>query len=154
MNAETAGLPDLLRRFVATPHISTFAIKGFHVTLETNDTGLIQTLETFLAGCDSASQPQTSYWKLIRDELAPCGGREITVVPSGSMHTLLIGLGTLVVIDRERREVLGFIALDFSEADLATIALPRILNLLLSQGSRCLDKAEAGPGDDTAVCRL
>jgi len=69
------------------------------------------------------------FWKLIRDDEAPCSEREITILSSGALNTLLLGAGTTIVIDRQQREVLGFIAPDVSARELVTLLLPLITKL-------------------------
>ncbi len=123
-------IPDLLRRFVESSDVSSFVVAGFYVTLETNDRSLIGALEAFGASCDSAGQVRPSYWKLIRDDIAPRGGKDLNILSSGSLGAVLIGSGTVLVVDRERSEVLGFIAPDISDFDLVGLALPRVLDLL------------------------
>jgi hypothetical protein len=73
--------------------------------------------------------------KLIRDEAAQCGGREITILSSGPLSTLLLGMGTVIAVDRELREVLGFIAPDMSSKEIVTSWLPIITQLLVTTES-------------------
>ena len=135
MNTETTLVPDLLRRFVAAPHFSRFCIGGTSARLETNDPILASTIQGATVCCETEHAEGVSHWKLIRDEQAPCGGREVSVLSAGPIGTLLLGAGTVIAVDRERREVLGFIAPDISEEEFATIVVPLIVNLLNSRTS-------------------
>ena len=130
MNIGNPSVPDLLRRFVPTPHISSFCIGGTRVRLKTNDLILATTIRGMTTGCESENKGEVSHWKLIRDEQAPRGGREVTVLSSEPTGTLLLGLGTVIAVDRERREVMGFIAPDISGEELVAIVLPILLKLL------------------------
>lgn len=132
MNTEITRVPDLLRRFVATPHISRFHVGSTRARLETNDLILAATIQAATAGCETEGAGEFWYWKLIIDEQAPRGGREVSVLSAGPIGTLLFGLGTVIAVDRERREVLGFVAPDISGEEFAAIVLPRILKLLQS----------------------
>ena len=132
MNTEITRVPDLLRRFVATPHISRFHVGITRARLETNDPILAATIQAATAGCETEGAGECWYWKLIRDEQAPRGGSEVSVLSAGPIGTLLFGLGTAIAVDRERREVLGFVAPDISGEEFAAILLPRILKLLQS----------------------
>jgi len=130
------SVPDLLRRHIATPYISTVFTDGGLVTLETNDMELSNTIRHELSRGrkhrprHSESGPQ--HWKLIRDDAAPRGGDEITVLAAMTLQTLLFGNGTIITVDRERREVLGFIAPDVTRPVFSTDLLPLILTFLRS----------------------
>jgi len=130
MSPETSHVPDLLRRFVATPNSSVFRIGSTYARLKTNDPTLADAIQSATV-CQENSDAQTdSDWKLIRDEQAPCGGREVSVLLAAPIGTVLLGPGTVIAVDRERHEVLGFIAPDISGEEFAAIALPLILSLL------------------------
>ena len=130
MSPETSHVPDLLRRFVATPNSSVFRIGSTYARLKTNDPTLADTIQSATV-CQENSDAQTdSDWKLIRDGQAPCGGREVSVLLAAPIGTVLLGPGTVIAVDRERHEVLGFIAPDISGEEFAAIALPLILSLL------------------------
>lgn len=147
MNTENPLVPDLLRRFVRTPHISSFCIGGTWVRLETNDLTLTSTIQSMTAGCETENRGEVSHWKLIRDEQAPCGGREVTVLSSEPIGTLLLGFGTVIAVDRERREILGFIAPDVTGRVFMAIVLPLILRFLRTPGTRDPNEYRSGPRD-------
>jgi hypothetical protein len=130
MSPETSHAPDLLQRFVATPHSSVFCTGRGCVRLDTNDPTLANTIQTATVCREKSDAPEDSDWKLIRDEQAPCGGKEVSVLSAGPIGTVLLGRGTVIAVDQERREVLGFIAPDISGEEFAAIALPLIFNLL------------------------
>jgi hypothetical protein len=130
MSPETSHVPDLLRRFVATPNSSVFRIGSTYARLETNDPTLADTMQGATVCRERSDARQDSEWKLIRDELAPCGGKEVSVLSAAPIGTVLLGPGTVIAVDRDRREVLGFIAPDISGEEFAAIALPLILSLL------------------------
>ena len=130
MSPETSHVPDLLRRFVATPNSYAFRIGNTYARLETNDPTLADTIQSAAVCQESSDAQKDSYWKLIRDEQAPCGGKELSVLSAAPIGTVLLGPGTVIAVDRERHEVLGFIAPDISGQEFAAIALPLILSLL------------------------
>lgn len=130
MSPETSHVPDLLRRFVATPNSSVFRIGSTYARLETNDPTLADTIQSATVCHENSDAQKDSDWKLIRDEQAPCGGKEVSVLSATPIGTVLLGPGTVIAVDRERHEVLGFIAPDISGAEFAAIALPLILSLL------------------------
>ena len=130
MSPETNHVPDLLRRFVATPNSSVFRIGSTYARLETNDPTLADTIQSATVCHENSDAQKDSDWKLIRDEQAPCGGKELSVLSAAPISTVLLGPGTVIAVDRERHEVLGFIAPDISGEEFAAIALPLILSLL------------------------
>ena len=130
MSTETSNVPDLLRRFVATPNSSVFRIGSTYARLETNDPTLADTIQSATVCHENSDAQKDSDWKLIRDEQAPCGGKEVSVLSATPIGTVLLGPGTVIAVDRERHEVLGFIAPDISGEEFAAIALPLILSLL------------------------
>ena len=130
MSPETSHVPDLLRRFVATPNSSVFRIGSTYARLETNDPTLADTIQCAIVCQENSNAQKDSDWKLIRDEQAPCGGKEVSVLSATPIGTVLLGPGTVIAVDRERHEVLGFIAPDISGEEFAAIALPLILSLL------------------------
>jgi hypothetical protein len=101
-----SGIPDLLHRFIATPFTFTTGTGESLIRLETND-------PTILDGFRSQLQNFTdSYtWKLIRDDVTSTDD-EITVLVSGPLVMVLLGVETWVVVDRGSRRVLGFLASD------------------------------------------
>ena len=130
MSTETNHVPDLLRRFVATPNSSVFRIGSTYARLETNDPTLADTIQSATVCQENSDAQKDSDWKLIRDEQAPCGGKEVSVLSAAPIGTVLLGPGTVIAVDRERREVLGFIAPDISGEEFTAIALPLVLSLL------------------------
>jgi hypothetical protein len=130
MSPEASHVPDLLRRFVAVPNSSVFRIGSTYARLETNDPSLADTIQSATVCRENSNAQEDSDWKLIRDEQAPCGGKEVSVLSATPIGTVLLGPGTVIAVDRERREVLGFIAPDISVEEFTAIALPLILSLL------------------------
>ena len=130
MSSGNTLAPDLLRRFVPAPHVCNVFVGDTCARLETNDPSIVAAMPSVTASSSYENAEVSYFWKLIRDDEAPCGGGEVTIFSSGPLTTLLLGTGTVIVIDRERREVLGFIASDVGAKELVTSWLPVILNLL------------------------
>jgi hypothetical protein len=82
------------------------------VKVETNDPSIVEAMRRVTAPPSHENQDPPYFGKLIRDDMAPCGGREVTILSFGPLSTVLLGAGTVIFIDRERREMLGFIAPD------------------------------------------
>jgi hypothetical protein len=130
MNYRIATPPDLLQRFVPTPHTLRFRIEDLWVCLETNDPAIVAAMRTTEAAPSGVADSAFSYlWKIVRDQQARGDGQEITVLSSGALSTVLRGTHTIIAIDRQVGEVLAFIATDVSAEEFATRLVPIILGL-------------------------
>lgn len=129
MNDQNIVVPDLLRRFVPTPLVSTFCTRDVRMRLETNDPLIITAMQSATVP-GSLENGDLSFWKLIRDDEAPHGSRKVTILSSGPLSSLLVDAGTVIVIDRELREVLGFLGPDVSAREFLVILYPIIVKLL------------------------
>jgi hypothetical protein len=103
---EDVPIPDLLRRFIATPHTFCTGVGEASARLETNDLALLADFQA-----EVQHLPLGYAWRLIRDDVTSRGD-ETTVIVSGPLTVVLLGTVTLVVVDRDRRQVLGFVASD------------------------------------------
>jgi hypothetical protein len=129
MNTEMAPPPDLLRRFVSAPHASRHRVHDSYVCLETNDVEIAMAMRASFNSPPEHDRFPSFLWKLIRDDEAPCGGQEVTILSSGTMSTVFIGPGTVICIDHQRREVLGFLSASISTQEFVSTVMPIILRL-------------------------
>jgi hypothetical protein len=128
MKAELSGVPDLLRRFVETPYAVSFTSGDATVRIEANEFALLNKMHGAMVS-QNGFGTEILTWKLIRDEAAPCDGKELTILFFGPLNVILAGTGTVIAIDREQREVLGFIAANVSSDEFVTALLPIVLKL-------------------------
>jgi hypothetical protein len=71
-----------------------------------------------------------SFLKVIRDQDAPCDGRALTVLSAYPLITLLGDIGTMIVLDCERREALGFLGPELTAEEFAGTLFPLVCKLL------------------------
>jgi hypothetical protein len=135
MSSGNTVVPDLLRRFVRAPHVFSIDAGDICGRVETNDPSIVEAMRSVTAPLSHEGPEQAYFWKLIRDEAAPRGGREVTILSFGPLSTVLLGVGTMIAIDRERREVLGFIAPDVPTEQFVESWLPLITKLLVTAES-------------------
>jgi hypothetical protein len=129
MSDASAGIPDLLRRFVPAPHVLCCQLEGINLQLETNDPAIADTLAKATTGIFADARVHA--WVLLRDEAAPCDGQEVTIVSWGGLSTILCGSGTVIAVDREQREVVGFLAANITAQEFANRMLPLILEVVI-----------------------
>lgn len=121
-------VPDLLRRFVSTPYVLTFGPAEARVCVETNDLEIAQGLHHAYGFSGNAALPAVSYWKLIRDENAPRSEGDPAILLSDPLRMLLAGIGTILVFDRDRHEILGFFAPGATVKQLLTAWIPLLVD--------------------------
>jgi hypothetical protein len=128
-SAET-GVPDLLRRFAPTPHSTRVLMNDVEIEFHTDDVEIVARMQP--RTCDSISSGSHTLLlaKVVRDQDAPPGDSGVTIISAPPLTTLLVGTGTVLVLDCERREVLGFLASSVSAARFVDELLPTLLDRL------------------------
>ena len=120
--------PDLLRRFVATPHKLSFALGPAFLTLETNDSSLIADMQRECIANVNVASEQSLRIKVIRDDEAPSDNSDVLLLRSLKVNTLLVGTGTILAFDTERHEIVGFLDPFITAGRLLRELLPMLLN--------------------------
>jgi len=125
MSKSVTQVPDLLRRFVPTPHRGRWIVGGTAIEVETNDLEIVLATQ---AG-DGARTPDRHFVsaKIIRDYDIVVDGPERTLLTAHPLTLLMAGATTMLAFDAERRELLGFIASDISARELLEDLLPTLL---------------------------
>jgi hypothetical protein len=135
MTASESVIPDLLRRFVPTPYQCRVQLNGVDLDLHTNDSELISELsrpaDHELVGCLKLSLSA----KIVRDDDAPSDQSETIVLSSEAVVTILMGTGTILCLDCECRELLGFVAPHVSASDVVNSLLSLAIDLFRKQTS-------------------
>jgi hypothetical protein len=144
MSTDQRSVPDLLRRFLATPLILSLPTVHF----ETNDPELLAVVQESDI-LESLLWDKAPYFvKLIRDFDAPCNGANTTLLHHGCLRTITMGMGTIAWVDVECHEILGFVAPDISAECIVTKLLPLAAKLFRDEthcstwndlGERCRD---------------
>jgi hypothetical protein len=128
MSSRTPCVPDLLKRFVPAPYKLDALICRVPVTLETNDPDIVDEIARASADLKKRGKP-TLRLTVIRDNEAPDGDSETVVLSSGPVVSLLVGAGTILALDAEQREIVGFLAPQVSAKRFALELLPFLLHL-------------------------
>jgi hypothetical protein len=144
VSAAAASVPDLLRRFVDAPYRATVQIGSIEVVLQTNEADLATALQRVSATQSTENCTTSVFMKIIRDHDAPLNGSDVTVVSSWPVTTLLLGAGSVIAIDCERRQVLGFLAAPVSAEQFIEQLVPIIFGVLRSAWN---DGPRVHPGD-------
>jgi hypothetical protein len=134
MTTAYSKVPDLLRRFTPTPLSTCFSLGVNQVRLETNDPKIIRVFECMKSTAVNNGEP-TFQWKLVRDDV---GGsdKDMFILVSDDLITLFRGQSTVIVIDRGRREVLGFLSPDVTPSELRTSLVPLLVEWMQSGVTR------------------
>jgi hypothetical protein len=125
------SIPDLLQRFVDAPHSAETTVRDFAVTVQTNDPDLVPAI---LSAHADAKGPYTTRlaMRLIRDDAGPSGALYATFLSSWPVGTLSLGAGTVMAIDCERREIMGFIAGSVPAERVVKELIPMLFDFLLT----------------------
>ena len=128
MREEPCWHPDLLRRFVPTPYVFNLFDGSNQSFVESNDLEIALSVRRSNIFRRQGTRAEGLLCKLIRDMAAPVNGSEITIISDGALLVLCLGRGTILIHDRERSELLGFIARDVRVQDLVSSLIPALLD--------------------------
>jgi hypothetical protein len=124
MTQKTTFPPDLLRRFAPAPYVFSIVHDHQRVWIEANDLEVALAIRRSCMLQSKESRTRVLFWKLIRDSASPRGGSEILIFVNGPHRALHLGVGTIIIYDTERSELLGFIAHDIDSEQLVTALIP------------------------------
>ena len=129
MTEEPRCHPDLLRRFVPAPYVFGKGVHPNQIFVESNDLEIALGLRRVGLAHGRANVGRGLFCRLIRDTTGPGGGTEMmTIVSDGALRVLYLGMGTILIHDRERSELLGFVARNVTVDELLTSLIPALLN--------------------------
>ena len=127
MSALYEAVPDLLRRFSATPHVADVVAEGIALTLQTNDLQIIAAAQGIVSGGIDLDGHPSILVRVVRDDDAAANNSEIVVISAWPLVTLLAGAGTMLALDGQRREILGFLSSAVSAEQFVNDLLPILL---------------------------
>jgi len=128
MREEPCRHPDLLRRFTPTPYVFCTRDSPNRSYVESNDLEIALRVSRSNVFCGQNNRDGEILCKLIRDMSAPVDGSEVTLISDGPLRVLFLGRGTILIHDRERSELLGFIARDIRVQELVSSLIPALLD--------------------------
>ena len=126
MTNEVSRHPDLLRRFVATPYVFAGRDDSRGIRVESNDLEVALRVRRSVIIHREGKRAGSLFCKIVRDVTGPVGGTEISTLSSGPLQVLYRGRGTIMIHDRERFELLGFLSPDVSVNELVSSLLPAL----------------------------
>jgi hypothetical protein len=130
MSNGSAGVPDLLRRFAPAPYCASLAIGDAAIELRTNDVDLLAAMRRAALAHTNGQHATSLFVKVIRDCDAPSVGSQLTLLSAWPLATLLLGTGTVLTIDCERHEIVGFLAPAVAAERFVHELLPMLLDFL------------------------
>ncbi len=135
MTLTHATVPDLLRRFSSTPYCAIIGVGNIPLRVETNDLAIISEMQKASVQRGHSYSDGLLFLKVIRDKDAPCDGGAVTILLAYPLLTLRVGVGTMIVLDCESREAMGFLSPDVAAEEFACTLFPLICNLLIDSVS-------------------
>jgi hypothetical protein len=121
--------PDLLRRFVAVPYVFSRQDASNRLHIESNDLEIALSVWHSDAVKNKEKQADGLFCRLIRDTSTPSDDSELSIVADGAMRVLHIGQGTILIHDKEKSELLGFVCRNVKGEELASLLIPTLLGL-------------------------
>jgi hypothetical protein len=121
--------PDLLRRFVAVPYVFRSRDASNRLHVESNDLEIALSLWHSDAVKNKGKHAGGLFCRLIRDTTSLVDASELSIVSDGALRVLHIGQETILIHDKEKSELLGFICKNVNEKDLVSLLIPSLLDL-------------------------
>jgi hypothetical protein len=128
MTEEQCWHPDLLRRFVPTPYVFSKSDGLNRISVESNDLEIALGVRRAGFVHRRNNRARALCCKLIRDMAGSVGNSERTIVSDGALRVLYLGMGTILIHDRERSELFGFLARNVKVEELVTSLIPALLD--------------------------
>jgi hypothetical protein len=149
----TATVPDLLRRFVPTPHGHTLSNQRGTTVIESNDENFADELFGRFRRLAPESLPEAmEYVRVIVEDSLAEDGDALTRVDAGPLRTLLRGTTTMLIYDSESRELFAFIAQGVSCNEFYQRLLPAVVHQERPRGP-ALGRVELQTGDNGSIAR-
>jgi hypothetical protein len=120
--------PDLLRRFAPILYTFDIILGRERALIQSNDLELALRMRRLCMPRFREMRLVPGLCKLIRDADAPGSFQRVVVIGAGSLRTLHMGIGTTLIYDRERSELLGFLASDVSAEKIVTSLIPALMD--------------------------
>lgn len=125
---------DLLWRFAPTPYVSAFHVGDLRVRVESNDPAILALLAKTLQR-EPTENDCTFLWKIIRDSGVAGGTESTSILEDGDLTFVNMGPPFLAAVDRQCKELLGFVGTGVSDRELEETIVPMLVRLTLN-GSR------------------
>lgn len=121
-------IPDLMRRFVATPQRVFVSFGKKSIAVESNERSITTSVARYLAAnMQLETVRKIQLVRMIRDKDVISDGTRFSCVQSGPIVALLRGTTTSFFLDIALGELLGFLASDVDLKELEQRLLPAIL---------------------------
>jgi hypothetical protein len=128
MTSEQCWRPDLLRRFVPTLYVFNKGVGSSQICVESNDLEIALSVRHSDIVQRQGNRTGGLHCKLIRDMAGPVDESEISIISDGTLRVLHLGRGTILIHDRERSEILGFISRNVTVQELVSSLIPALLD--------------------------
>jgi len=121
---------DPLWRLAPTPFHWKLHIGRLSLLVESNDPRLLATLSKMNPEKSSNDEP-AFLWRIIRDPEAGDEIEPVSLIVDGDLNFLKMGTGVFAGVDRERKELLGFVGMGVSDCAFQESVAPLFVQLTL-----------------------
>ncbi len=129
MTSTPSWHPDLLRRFVPTPYVFTQSDGPNQFCIQSNDLEIALTIRRSCILQQYGERTGGLFSRFIRDIEESVEDPEMTIISDGSLLVLSQGARTILIYDRERSELLGFVPCNVKPQKLVSSLIPALLSL-------------------------
>jgi hypothetical protein len=128
MDGMTATVPDLLRRFVPTPHGGAVSREAGLLWIESNDEFFaMELLDRLRISLPGPLLRTTEHIKVVIEDTIAEDGDQLMLVETGLVRTLLRGTTTVLICDFEERKIFAFLPQTISCDEFLDRLLPALL---------------------------
>jgi hypothetical protein len=130
VSATETEVPDLLRRFAPTPYSTRVLINSVEIEFHTDDVEIVAKMQPMTGSLACRGSQTLLQARVIRDQNIPPGDSRVTTISAPPLTMLRVGAGTVLVLDCDRREILGFLASSVPAERFIDELLPILLDQL------------------------
>ncbi len=123
-------LRDPLWRLAPTPFSVRACIGRLRVRVECNDPQIFASLAKLIPDVSMKIEDEF-LWRIIRDPEAAGDIESVAIVVDGDLTFVKMGSGVFAGVDKERKELLGFVGMGVCEHELEEVVLPLFVQITL-----------------------
>jgi hypothetical protein len=120
--------PDFLRRFTPTPYLFELQLDRTPIRIEADDLEVALAIRDICQGLQIEKGVPVRFWRMIRDRQTVGYGTDVEIFATGELRSMMHRSGSVLIADRVKAEVFGFIAMGLTMHELTGRLLPLLLS--------------------------